>query len=553
MNPREKKQVRLLSAVISICGVILLFQIYLIMTVAVPQDGGEYSEGLIGSPRFLNPILAQADADSDLSSLIFSGLLRRDKNQQLVPDLAERYEISDDQLTYTFYLRKDVIWHDGEPFKADDAIFTIASIQDPQFKSPLARSFRGVAAEKIDDYAIKITLKEPFAPFLGLMTFGVLPEHLWYSIPPQNADLTELNKKPIGTGPWKFDSFKKDRDGIIKSYVFLKNEKFYGAKPHLQKLIFKFYGDFVSAIDALKSKNIDGIAYLPKEYKPGLKKYKNINYYNLSQPQYTAIFFNQRKNELLTADYLREALALAVDKQKIVREAFDFEAQVIDAPSLPGIETNPNIKKYNYQPLEAIAILEKNGWQMVSTTTAEGITEQLRKKKEWYLTITLTTVNQPENIKIAEIIKQAWDQIGVKTTLNIVEKEKINKEVINARNYEALLFGENLGGDPDPFPFWHSSQNEYPGLNLAIFTNTKADDLLEKARKTNNWTDRQTYYQEFQKIIAETLPAIFLYNPTFTYPQDNQIKGFDVLGISAASGRFANLNEWYVKTKRNWK
>lgn len=554
LDKKEKRRAQVLSVIIFICLIILLGKAYMFFTVAMPKSGGQYVEGLIGSPRFINPILAQTnDVDLDLSKMIFSGLLKRDQNRQLAPDLAERYEISEDQLIYTFYLRKDVRWHDDTPFKTDDIIFTVASIQDPDFKSPLSRSFRGITAEKIDDYTVKFILPEPYAPFLGLLTFGILPEHLWYSVPPVNADLAELNKRPVGTGPWKFDLFKKDRHGAIKSYTFVNNPDYYGDKPYLKKIIFKFYGDFISAVDALKSKDVDGIAYLPKEYKQELKKYKNINYHNLDQPQYTAIFFNQRENELLKADYIRQVLALATDKERIIREAFDLTGKVIDGPTLPGIETNPDIKKYKYDPQAAVDLLDKNEWQMTSTTTVDGITYQVRKKNNWDLEIILTTVDQPENVKTAEIIKETWDQIGIRTILNIVDKSKILQEVIKPRQYEVLLFGENLGSDPDPFPFWHSSQNEYPGLNLAIFTDKTVDKLLEDARKTNDWEERKEKYLKFQEIVAEQLPAIFLYNPTYTYPQNKKLQGFNLFGIADPADRFANLPEWYVKTRRVWK
>ncbi len=554
LNKKERGKLTFVLLIIGISALILVVKLSLMATVVAPAVGGQYTEGLIGSPRFINPILAQAnDVDMDLSYLIFSGLLKWDKNRQLAPDLAKSYEISSDQLTYTFYLRNDVKWHDGSPFKADDVMFTISSIQDPSFKSPLSRSFRGIAIDKIDDYTVKFTLKEPFAPFLGLLTVGILPEHLWYNITPANADLAELNKRPIGTGPWKFNNLKKDKTGVIKSYTLIQNSDYYDRKPYLQKIIFKFYGDFVSAVEALKSKDTQSISYLPKEYAQELKKYKNISYNQLDQPQYTAIFFNQLKNNILSADYIRQALALGTNKQKIVAEAFGPDTKIIDGPTLPGIATNPNIKKYPYDPQAAVDLLEKNGWQLTATTTPDGLTEQIRKKKDWYLNITLTTVDQPENVKAAEIIKQSWDQIGFKTTLNIIDKSKILQEIINLREYEALLFGENIGSDPDPFPFWHSSQNEYPGLNLAIFTDKKVDKILEDARKTNNWDERKKNYATFQDIIAQQLPAIFLYNPTYTYPQDKSLKGFNLFGISAPADRFANLSDWYVKTKRVWK
>lgn len=555
LNQSEKRQTKFLLTVIFLSSLFLIGQIYYSLTIAVPKSGGEYTEGLIGFPSFINPILMQSDVDRDLSRLIFSGLMKYDNQNQLVPDLAEGYELSEDQLTYTFYLRNNVLWHDNEAFKADDVIFTIASIQDPAFKSPLSRSFRGIKAEKIDDLTVKITLPEPFAPFLNLMTIGVLPEHLWYSVPPHNADLAELNKRPVGTGVWKFDGFKKDKLGAIKSYQLVRNEKYYNQAeiPFLKNLHFKFYGDFISAIEDLKSKKIDGMAYLPKEYQQELKKYKHINYHQLDQPQYTAIFFNQSKNELLKADYIRQVLALATDKQNIINQAFGSKGRIINEPSLPGIETNPEITTYSYDPEKATQILLDNNWLLESTTTPDGLTQQVMKKKNWFLKIELKTVDQPEYIATAEIIKSNWEQIGIKTNVSIIDKSKIISDIIKPRDYEALLFAQNLGSDPDPFPFWHSSQAEYPGLNLALFKNSQADSLLESARKINNSQDRIDKYLEFQKIVADQLPAIFIHNPTYTYPQSQELKGFDLKSIGTSADRFANISQWYINTNRVFK
>ena len=553
LNRKEKNTMGILAIVVLLAVILLITNLYFLSTVSIPQKGGQYMEGLVGAPRFINPILSQTnDVDQDLSKLIFSGLLKFDKNRQLIPDLADRYDISSDNLIYTFHLKKNIKWHDGEPFTADDVIFTIASIQDPEFKSPLSISFQGIIAEKIDENTIKFTLKEPFAPFLGLMTFGILPEHLWYNVPAANADLTELNKKPIGTGPWQFDSFTKDQNGVIFSYALTPNPYYYGDRPNLDKIVFKFYGDFNSAIDALKGKSVQAVTYLPQEFQAELKNYKNINYQKLSQPQYTALFFNQKNNGFLQADYIRQALAQAIDKQKIINQVLPGNANAIDAPILPSINTNPDITKYNFDPQSAINLLEKNGWAINSTTT-NGITEQVMQKKNQTLEITLTTIDQPQNTQIANIIKQEWGQIGIKTNIQLVDKSKILQDVINTRKYEVLLFGEKLGSDPDPFPFWHSSQNEYPGLNLAVFSNKTVDQLLEDARKTNDWATREKNYLAFQKIVSQQLPAIFLYNQIYIYPQDDSIKGFDVKNISTPSDRFANLYQWYIKTRRIWK
>jgi peptide/nickel transport system substrate-binding protein len=547
----EKKQLSFLFIVILICLTVLGINAFFSFTEVIARSGGRYIEGLVGSPRFINPILSQTNSvDGDLSRLIFSSLLTYDKDHRLTTDLAERYEISEDQLTYTFYLRQDVKWHDGENFDADDIIFTVSSIQDPEFKSPLRRRFTGVVCEKVDDYTVKFTLKESFSPFLSMLTFGILPEHLWYSILPANADLNELNKKPIGSGAWKIVNLKKDRQGIIKSYTLGVNKDYYGDKPLLSELVFKFYPDDLSAIDALKSRSVYGIAYLAKELKAELKKHKNINYHELGQPQYTAVFFNQKNNALLQADYIREVLALATDKKRIIAEVFDGEAKSLDAPILPSIENNPDIVKHVYDLEKAVALLESNGWVLEAKTNDEGITEQFRVKKNQELKITLTTADQSQYIAVANLLKETWEQIGFKTTIEIVDRNKILQDNIATRKYEALLFAQNMATDPDPFAFWHSSQNEYPGANLAIFSDKRVDELLESGRRVNDSEERSKFYWEFQKIVSTKLPVIFLYSPTYTYPQDNRVRGFEVSFISSYSLRFTNLSEWYVRTKR---
>jgi peptide/nickel transport system substrate-binding protein len=554
MNASERRQAVTLATLSILSLLVIIGHSFLWVTDAIPEQGGEYTEALIGSPRFINPILAQtSDVDLDLSRLVFSGLMRYEETGTLIPDLAQTHEISADGLTYTFVIREGVLWHDGEKLSVDDIIFTIASIQDPEFKSPLSRSFRGVAAEKIDDRTVKFTLKEPFAPFLGLLTVGILPEHLWYNIPAATADLAELNKKPVGTGQWQFENSKKDSNGIVRSYTFTKNPNYYGTKPYINTVTFKFYGDTISAVEAFKSKNVKGLAYVPQELRGELKKYKNIGYKLLEQPQYNAIFFNQSKNELLKADYIRQALALAIDKQRFIDGALGGQAQPIDYPTLPTVTAPENITTYSHNPQAAVELLEKNGWNFVSTTTEDGLTEQVREKNKIRLEVTLTVVEQEHLIAIANSIKSAWDQIGVHTTIITVDRSKILTDVINNRSYEALLFGQNMGSDPDPFAFWHSSQNSYPGLGLSIGTNRRVDEIIEGARINTDPTKRQEQYQELLSIISKELPAIFLYNPYYVYVQDRDIKGNTLEHLSVPADRLSNMSQWYINTRRIWR
>lgn len=546
LNKQESRQLKIFTALFLISLTWLGIRTYFRFTEIVPANNGQYAEALVGQPRYLNPILSPAnEVDMDISRLIFSGLLKYDENQDIIPDLAERYELSSDRLTFTFYLRKDVKWHDETPFTADDVIFTIDSIQNPEFKSPLLPSFKGVAYDKVDNYTVRLGLKEPFTPFLSVLTTGILPKHLWSSINPANASLAQYNIKPVGTGPYMFKSLIKDENGRIKSYSFSPNKNYYKAKPYIEKITLKFYPDFESAIDAVKNRRVDGISFLPKELQNEFKKDKNINFYHLNFPQYTALFLNTDQNKFLKTKQIRQVLAYSINKTRIITEVLNQEAQPIASPILPGfLGHSDEIKKYDYDPQEALAILKKQGW------TQDPISGILKKGGE-ELAIILTTVDQKEYVKTAQIIQENWEALGIKTNLEVIPATDIHKDKIKNRNYQILLYGEIVGYDPDPFPFWHSSQRQSPGLNLTNFANRDVDKILEEARTIpNNETKRADLYLEFQKIITEDIPAVFLYTPTYTYLVSDKIMGIDLTRISEPSDRFNDLASWYVKTKR---
>jgi peptide/nickel transport system substrate-binding protein len=544
-SKKEIKIIRNLSLVILVCLLFLGTVIYIKHIVKIPASGGEYIEGLIGSPRYINPLLAQTnDVDMDISRLLFSGLFRYNQNLELVPDLASSYEISQDGKTYTIYLRQDTKWHDGENLTVEDIIFTVESIQNPEFRSPLASSLRGVKIEKIDDYSFKFILLEPYAPFPENLAFGILPEHLWINIPAINANLAEYNIKPIGSGPFQFKSLTKDKLGNIKSYLLQRNENYYSQKTYLKKITFKFYPEFEGAVEALKNKEIEGIGFLPKEFR-GTIKNKDLNFYSFELPKYTALFFNPKNNEILKDKNIRQALAFGIEREKIVKEVLKDEGKIIDGPILPEfLGFNPDIKKYNFDPQKVAELLDKAEWKLL---------DGQRKNKDKNLEVTLTTVDQTENYKAVELIKNNWESFGIKVNLQIIPANRIQREIIKPRAYEILLFSEILGSDPDPFPFWHSSQIGDPGLNLATLANRHIDQLLEEARKTSDREERRMKYIQFQNLLAEEMPAIFLYNQTYSYVNDKKIKGIELKRIIVPSDRFTEIEKWYIKTKRIWK
>lgn len=544
LSRKERLGIIILSLIFLASAVFGAARFILAKTETAPDFGGEYVEGLIGSPQYVNPLLAQTnDVDMDLSKLIFSGLFKYNEKRELVPDLAEKFEVSEDKKIYTVYLKDNLRWHDGESLTAADVIFTISLIQDPLFKSPLYSSFRGVEMEKVDDKIVRFKLTEAYVAFSGMLTFGLLPEHLWYDIPTQSANLAEYNIKPVGSGPFEFKSFTKDKNGGIKVYTLVRNEKFYGQKPYLGKLIFKFYPDFPTAFDALQNKNIEGISFVPEEYKDLLQS-KKINKYLLSLPQYTAIFFNQKSNEFLKDESVRGALALAIDKTKVVDEVLGQEGEVISGPILPGYIGYSDQIKNDFNQTAAAEMLEKAGYKLDNGA---------RKKGDKVLKISLTAVERSEYVKTAEIVKSAWEAIGVQVDLQVIPGMRIQREIIRPRAYEALIIGTVVGFDPDPFPFWHSSQVEDPGLNLSLYANRKIDKLLEEARQEGNMEERAKKYIEFQNILAEDTPAVFLYSPRYTYVVGEEVRGVGISRINVPSDRFAGIENWYKKTKRQWK
>jgi len=524
----------------------LTIKFYLNNTKIVPDFGGEYVEGLVGEPQYINPILAQTnDVDMDLSKLIFSGLFKYNEQQELIPDLALKSEISEDKKIYTITLKEDIFWHDGKSLSANDIIFTFLSIQDFSFKSPLYSSFRDIGVERLDDKTIVFTLKNPYLPFLGTLTFGILPEHLWKNIPPQSANLAEYNIKPIGSGPFQFKSFTKDKNGSIKKYTLERNEKFYGQKPYLSKLIFKFYSDFTSAVNALHNQNIEGISFLPREFKDSFKGDRIKKYY-LDLPQYTALFFNQRNSSLLKSENIRLAISFGLDKLKLTESVLGQGGKTIYGPILIGqTGYTEDLKKNDFNLTKAVELLDKEDFKLAE--------DGLRKKKEEVLKVSITTVDNEDYLAVADFAKKNWEALGMQVEIKVVPAAEIQRKVIEPRDYEILLFGTMAGVEPDPFPFWHSSQVADPGLNLALYANRKADKLLEEARQTENPEEKAKKYIEFQNILLEDNPAIFLYSANYTYAVSEDVLGISIERIGIPSNRFIGIESWHKETKRIWK
>lgn len=533
-----------------VCGIAGVWAYYIEHTSAIPARGGKYSEALVGEPQFINPILLGInDADKDIAALVYSGLMKYDTGGTIVPDLAARYEISNDGKEYIFYLRHDAKWHDGGTVTAEDVVFTFTAILDPDYGSPQRASLQGMKAEKIDDYTVKLTLPYPYAQFLERMTIGIIPKHAWEKINPKNVNLANANLTPVGSGPYRFVKFTKDKYGNIVSFSLAANDQFYGGAPFISAIDLLFYNNNNDAVKAYRAGEVMGLGGMPPRQNDALTK-RDTQIYELNVPKYFAVFFNQSRNKALADKNVRTALTQATDKAAIAREVLNNTAAVIDSPILPWLfGYDPDIKKYPYSLDNARATLENAGWKDKNN---DGVREKIigKDKEATPLAITLVTSDLPDLIQTGEMIKTQWEKVGAQVTLETYTIDELKQQVIKQRRYEALLFGEALSHAPDPYLFWHSSQKRDPGLNLALYDNKDADKLLETIRGSLKEDERIDSLKKFQQILANEIPAVFLYSPHYLYAISKDVHNINVVNISAPARRFTAVETWYSATTR---
>lgn len=544
-----------LVAILCISTLVILQKINKSFMVSVPTDGGAVAEGIIGTPRFVNPVLAFSDADQDLVALIYSGLMRKNPDGSLIPDLAEKYEVSKDGLIYIFTLKNKIYFHDGKPVTPDDIIFTVNTIKDPVIKSPKKGNWDGVSVEKVDEKTVKFTLKQPYASFLENTTLGIMPASLWSGSP---VELNEANIQPIGSGPYKVGSVSKQSTGLIDYYILVPFKDFALGEPYLSTLTLHFYPNENEQIAALEKGEVDQISSITPLNAQILKE-QNFRVESLTLPRVFGLFFNQNQNQIFTDKKVITAINLAVDKDNIVRDVLLGYGVVINDPIPPNMINYQKLSKEDSTSHEekikkAEDILEKDGWKKGTDGVLEKtITGKNKKKTTSHLEFSISTGNAPELVKSAELIKKDLENIGMKVNIKTFEIGNLNQGVIRPRKYDALLFGQIINHESDLFAFWHSSQRKDPGLNVAMYTNAKVDKILEDASITVDEKARIKKYAQFEDEIKKDMPAVFLYSPDFVYIVSKNIQGFSINHIITPGDRFLSSYLWYTKTDNVWK
>jgi peptide/nickel transport system substrate-binding protein len=534
------------QAVIAIVGVALIIVLigyvaYTTTTVVVPDVGGTYVEGVAGHPSYINPILCQYNqVDKDLVSLIFLGLTDLNERGEIVPSLARDWDLSDDGLVYTFYLRRDVVWHDGEPFTADDVLFTVGAMQHEDYQGPpeLAELWRTVVAEKINDYTVTFTLQAPLATFLDYTTIGMLPEHVLASVPAGELTGDQFNVRPVGTGMFKISEVSGD-------YVILEaNPDFYGEQPLLSKIEFKFYPDYQSIFTAYQRGEVEGISEVLPVDLPKVREEEYLNLYTARLSGYTLVFLNLDL-PIFEEKEVRQALLWGIDRQRIIDQILDGQGIVAHTTIMPDSWAyNHEVFQYHYDPVKAAQLLTEAGWL---DSDNDGVREQEGIGLEFSL---LTNKDPLRRQIIEEIARQLWE-VGVRVVPVVEDSSWVVNEALRPRNFDALLFSwGNLPSDPDPYLMWHSTQIGGEGQNYAGLNNVDVDQLLEQARQNTDQSERARLYRDFQDLFADEVPSLLLYYPVYNYAVDEMVNGVQLSPMMDPSDRFRTASQWYIKTRR---
>lgn len=510
-------------------------------SVEVPSKGGELIEGVVGTPRFINPLLASSEVDRDLTALVYSGLTRILPDGSIVPDLAERFDISEDGTVYTFTLREDAVFHDNTKITSADVQFTILQAQNAEIKSPRRADWEGVSIALPDERTIVFTLPNSYAPFLENTTLGILPRHLWQDISGQEFAFDELNAEPIGSGPFKIGRIQLDREGTPTRYTLNRFDRFTLGAPYLNRIIFIFYPNDEALSKAAQTGIIDSFAGSVSNEDESTALAAPLS-------RVFAVFFNQNHSALLADASVRKALDMSLDKKKIADTILSGRAVPTYGPIPPGVLTRDIVYEETVftdeeRVTRARRILENGGWKDEDGVWTKGGST---------LSLTLSTADTPQLVATAQEVANAWRSIGVNTTVEVYSLSELNTSIIRPRQYDAVLFGEVVGRSVDLFAFWHSSQRNDPGLNLALYTNSRADKLLSDARATVDREAREELYREFSEMVNEDAPAAFLYSPEFVYVVPNTLKGVTLGSLTSPSERFLTSHLWHRETERVW-
>ena len=542
-KPNIRWQLLLAVVCLGLVLSLLSFQVQSVglCTTRVPAEGGSLVEGIVGAPRYLNPLLSDSNpVDREVTSLIFDGLTRYGENGALVPSLARDWHVSEDGRTVQFDLRQDVTWHDGEPFTAADVAFTYRLLQDDAFPAPesLRALWQTVTISQTGSYSITFALPEPYSPFLDATTRGIIPQHVLGDVELGQIAEHPFSRAPIGTGPFMIPSGENwQRNGRLH---LVPNPALWSQGVSLDNVELRFFPDLATLVRAFEAGEVQAVNSVPAPAFAEIATQSAARLYTTTRPRYTQLLFNLSETgmQALRQREVRQALAFALDRDALIDQALRGQGVPLEGPYTPDSWVyNPSaLTVYAHSPVSATQLLEQSGWTLV-----EGV--QVRQSSDLSFSIRLLLVDEPVQHAVAATVAQQWAEVGVETQLEPLPFESY-AVALAERNFDVALMEVATDNDPDLYDFW-SQPSIVNGHNYAAWNSRRASEALEQARQTWDVAERRAYYDVFLQAFSGAVPAISLYQHVYTYAVSDEVQNVDIGRIDHPRERYASMHDWF--------
>jgi len=498
--------------------------------------GGTLVSASIAEPSNFIPFMATDSASHEICSKVFNGLVKYNPSLELEGDLAESWEILDEGTTIVFHLRRDVVWHDLEPFTAADVEFTFRKLTDPELPSPYKGDFERVEKfEVVDPYTVRISYGEPFSPALSSWGMSIVPGHLL-----ENEDLlrTPFIRHPVGTGPYRFRRWVSGNRVELVAF-----DRYFEGRPKIDRMVFRVVPDQTTMFLELHQETVDIMGLNPLQYKRqtgGAFFETTFRKFRYPSFGYTYLGLNL-KRPMFEDVRVRRALNYAINKQEVIDGVFLGLARVANGPFPPESWANdPGVNPAPFDPQKARALLKETGWE---DHDGDGVLDRGGKRFEFTI---VTNQGNLQRQQTCEIIQRRLGEQGIIVKIKIVEWSAFLKEYVDKRDFDAVMLAWNLSRDPDPFDIWHSSKTVLGGFNFVHYKNEEVDRLIEEGRRTFDPEKRRAAYQKINRIIYDEQPYIFLYFADSLPIVHRRFKNVEATPI----GLMYNLIDWEVPPKK---
>ncbi len=519
--------------------------------------------GTVGRITTLDPLYATDPAERDAIALLFRGLTRLGPAGTIQPDLATAWQVSPDGRTWTFDLRDDVRWHDGRPVTADDVVFTVRSLQHPDYDGPYGNPFRGLTVERLSPTKVRFVLQQPLASFLTAATQPIVPAHLLAAIPVAERRSTAFGLEPVGNGPFRLASLGDDQvileragpppggaPADIPADPFATPAQPTPAapedgppRPRLDALALELYPDVAALADALEAGDVDVAGDLPVDRTKALADVAGLREIEYPTSHLTAAMLNLRDSKSPFRDAtVRRALLQAIDREGLLADVAGGHGVIVDVPIAP---TSPLYDTSGPAPLThdqaaASKALKDAGWKKVGGFwQASGAKDPLRMQ-----VVTVDAATNPQLHAAAEQVVAAWKDFGIKATLKAFPPVEFVEGQLRSGDFDAAVVEMDLGLDPDLTALLDSGQAARGGSNIAGYQSAKMDGLLSAARTAIDATARKAKFAELQKELVERMPFLPLYLEDRVEVVHDRLQGPTPRLISSASDRFWDVLTW---------